>query len=143
MNAFRAASDAIAKLYRQFQANSKLARLFPLIDSQKAFFAHIKACMSYLGYEKGGKSIRVSTDEFNPNGRDRHGNQRLSKSKSIYFVFWFLMECSGSAYFRENLELILQSIRDRLAAEREERAKQRERKERYESPPPGWEACAA
>ncbi|MBD1825688.1 hypothetical protein H6F51_24785 [Cyanobacteria bacterium FACHB-DQ100] len=143
LNAFRAASDAIAKLHRQFQANSELARLFPLIDSQKSFFDHIKACMSYLGYEKGGKSIRVETEELNPNGKDRHGKQRFSKSRSIYFVFWFLMECSGSAYFRDNLELILQSIRDRLAAEREERAKQRERKERYESPPPGWEAYVA
>ncbi|MBD1844013.1 bifunctional DNA primase/polymerase [Cyanobacteria bacterium FACHB-63] len=143
VNAFAAASDAISALYRKFLANSELTKLFPLIESQKDFFAHIKACLAYLGYQKGGKSIRVGTDELNPNGKNRHGEQRFSKSRSIYFVFWFLMECTGSAYFRDNLELILQSIRDRLTAEREERAKQRERKERYESPPSGWEAYAA
>lgn len=143
VNAFTAASDAISALYRKFLANSELTKLFPLIESQKAFFDYIKACLSYLGYEKGGKNIRVQTDRPNKNGKDRHGNQRLSKSKSIYFVFWFLMVCSGSAYFRENLELILQAIRDRLSTEREERQRRQEQKERYETPPPGWKVCAA
>jgi hypothetical protein len=143
VNAFRALSPVIVKLYRQFQANSKLIRLFPLIDSEKAFFDHLKACMSYLGYERGGKSIRVETEGLNQNGFDRKGNQRFSKSKTFYFVFWFLMECSGSAYFRENLELILEALRDRLATERDDRQRRREQKERYETPPPGWEAQAA
>ncbi|MBN8563453.1 MAG: bifunctional DNA primase/polymerase [Leptolyngbya sp. UWPOB_LEPTO1] len=143
VNSFRALSPAIVKLYRQFQANSELIRLFPLIDSEKAFFDHLKACMSYLGYERGGKSIRVETEGLNQNGFDRKGNQRFSKSKTFYFVFWFLMECSGSAYFRENLELILEALRDRLATERDDRQRRREQKERYETPPPGWEAQAA
>ena len=134
-NAFRFDSAEIFKLYRRFCADPNLVRLFPLVDSQKAFFDAIKACLSYLGYERGGKSIRVETEELNSNGTDRNGNQRFSKSKSIYFVYWLLMECSGSAYFRENFELILDSIRDRLSTEREERRKRREEKERYESPP--------
>jgi hypothetical protein len=143
VNAFRALSPVIVKLYRQFQANSELIRLFPLIDSEKAFFDHLKACMSYLGYERGGKSIRVETEGLNQNGFDRKGNQRFSKSKTFYFVFWFLIECSGSDYFRENLELILEALRDRLASERNDRQRRRKQKERYETPPPGWEAQAA
>lgn len=143
VNAFWVGSTKIAELYRAFLHDGELVKLFPLINSQKALFDAVKACLSSLGYERGGKTIRVESIELSKNGFDRNGNQRFSKSKSIYFVFWFAMQASGSAYFRENLELILQSIRDRLSAEREERAKQRERKERYESPPPGWEAYAA
>ncbi|MGG6266244.1 DEAD/DEAH box helicase family protein [Leptolyngbya sp. AN10] len=143
VNAYRAESPAITELYRRFQANPQLAKLFPTIDSQKAFFDHLKACMSYLGYEKGSKSMRAKTEELNPNGKDRKENQRFSKSKTFHFVFWLVMECSGSAYFRANLQLILEAIRDRLSTERDDRAKRREEKARYESPHPGWEAYAA
>lgn len=142
-NAYCADSPEIAALYQQFLANAELVRLFPLIESQKSFFIHIKACLSDLGYERGGKTIRVATVELNPNGRDRKGNQRETKSKTVYFVYWMVMECSGSEYFREHWAVILAAMRDRLSAEREERAKQRERKEQYESPPPGWEASVA
>ncbi|MBW4444345.1 MAG: DEAD/DEAH box helicase family protein [Plectolyngbya sp. WJT66-NPBG17] len=140
VNAFRAGSEAISQLYQAFLANSKLARLFPFVDSQKGFFDAIKTCLSYLGYEQGSKSIRIKTEDLHPNGKDRNGKQRFCKSKPPYFVYWLLMESSGSAYFRENFDLILEAIRDRISTEREERRKWRERQE---LPPPGWEAQAA
>ncbi|MBD1847471.1 DEAD/DEAH box helicase family protein [Cyanobacteria bacterium FACHB-63] len=131
-NAFCATSDAIGELYREFLAMPDLVKLFPFVECQKTFFNAIKVCLSYLGYEKGSKSIRVETNELNPNGHDRNGSQRFSKSRSIYFVYWFAMECSGSAYFREHFTLIVEAIRDRLETEREERRKWREK---HESPP--------
>ncbi|GAP96115.1 DEAD/DEAH box helicase family protein [Leptolyngbya sp. NIES-2104] len=132
VNAFCATSEAIEKLYRKFLNSPELVKLFPFVECQRSFFGAVKACLSYLGYEKGGKSIRVATDELNPNGCDRNGNQRLTKSKSIYLVYWLVMECSGSAYFREHFNLIIDAIRDRLETEREERRKWREK---HESPP--------
>jgi hypothetical protein len=141
--AFWAGSAKIAELYRAFLADPELTRLFPLVDSQKALFDAVKGCLTYMGFQKLAKSMRIDTEEVNPNGKDRNGNQRFSQSKSIYFVCWLLMECSGSAYFQQNLELIFQAIRDRLVAERAERQAIRERKERHESPPPRWGAIAA
>jgi hypothetical protein len=55
----------------------------------------------------------------------------MSNSQSRYFIGWLIMECSGNAFFQENFQIIIEAIRDRLVAEREERRKWREK----ESPP--------
>ncbi|KAM3113031.1 hypothetical protein [Phormidesmis sp. 146-33] len=131
-SAFRVNSSIVFELYREFERDRKLRRLFPLISGQIDLWNAIKKCLKALGFESFGKTIRIESEEMHPNGRNSDGSQRFSPSKSLYFIGWLLMECSGSAFFRENFTFIVEAIRDRLEAEREER---RAWRERQESPP--------
>lgn len=131
--------DVIKEQWAKFHASDRLKKLFPMVESQKSFWNAIKDCMSALGYQSVGKTIRVPTKELHPNGKDSKGNQRFTRSQSRYFVGWLRMEFSGNAFFRENFTVIVSAIRDRNSREREDRAKRREK----ESPPPKYGAVAA
>lgn len=131
-SAFRVNSPIVLELYREFERDRKLRRLFPLISGQIDLWNAIKKCLKALGYESFGKTIRIESEEMHPNGKNSDGSQRFSPSRSLYFIGWLLMECSGSAFFRENFTFIIEAIRDRLEAEREER---RAWREKQESPP--------
>ncbi|MBW4542624.1 MAG: hypothetical protein KME43_26370 [Myxacorys chilensis ATA2-1-KO14] len=135
---FNARSPIIIQLYAEFDANPTLRKLFPMIATIEKFWQQIRSCLGALGYQSQGNKIRVKTEELHPNGKDRNGKQRFTDSKPVHFIAWLVMECSGSAFFQENFELIIESIRDRLAAERLERQQWRAS---HTAPPPTAEAA--
>ncbi|MBW4422114.1 MAG: bifunctional DNA primase/polymerase [Myxacorys californica WJT36-NPBG1] len=137
--AFRAKSPIIGELYEEFQRDRKLRALFPLIECLEDFWSAIKKCLKSFGYQNFGATARVKSEKAHKCGHDSKGNQREAKSEAAYFVGWLLMECSGNAYFQENFELIVEAIRDRVVAEREERRKWRDR---ADNSPPEYEAAA-
>jgi hypothetical protein len=135
---FNARSPIIIQLYAEFDANPMLRKLLPMIDTIEEFWKQICSCLRALGYQSQSKKIRVKTEELHPNGTDRNGKQRFTDSKPVHFTAWLVMECSGSAFFQENFELIIEAIRDRLATERVERQQWRES---HTAPPSTAEAA--
>lgn len=119
---FSMQSDAIVKRWKRFIQDKKLLALFPVTRSLKDFWAIVQKCMSFMGYESAGANIRVDSDKPCPNGKDRKGNQRYSRSRSVYFSAWTLMEESGSALFREMFPEIIEAIQQRIQAERAKRS---------------------
>ncbi|BAU12551.1 hypothetical protein LEP3755_30810 [Leptolyngbya sp. NIES-3755] len=135
VTAFRCQSPIISEIWLEFCQNPKLMKLFPTVNSQYESWLKVKACLAYFGYQKRGKRIRITTGTSHPNGKYRNGEKRSSNSQSLHFVYWFVMEASGSALFQQNFDLIIEAIRDRLVVEREERRKWKEK-----GPPPDWGA---
>ncbi|MEX0272428.1 hypothetical protein AB3R30_25265 [Leptolyngbyaceae cyanobacterium UHCC 1019] len=129
---FRNCSTRIGELWTDFQRSPRLTKLFPFVETQTEFFAIVKRCMSFHGYQSGGKTIRQRSEELHPNGNDRHGKPRLSSSQSVWFVGWLIMEESGNKLFQEHFEWIIEAISDRLNLEREKRRQYQEGKH----PPP-------
>ena len=129
---FRVCSVQISELWAEFQRSPKLTKLFPFIDTQTEFFAIVKRCMSFLGYQSAGKTIRQQSENLHPNGKDRHGKPRLSPSQSVWFCGWLIMAGSGNRLFQEHFEWIIEAIGDLLTQEREQRRQWLERQQ----PPP-------
>jgi hypothetical protein len=129
---FRVASARIGELWEAFQRSPKLTKLFPFVETTAQFFATVKRCMSFLGYQSEGKTIRQESAQLHPNGNDRHGKPRLSASQSLWFCGWLIMAESGNKLFQENFEWIIEAISDRLTLEREKRQQWLERQQ----PPP-------
>lgn len=134
---FNVRSPVIVELWQQFQATAALHKLFPFVATIADFWQAIRSCLGSLGYQSESTKQRTQTDEAHANGNFR-GKQRYVKSKTEHFIAWLLMECSGSAFFRGNFELIIEAIRDRLAAERLERQHWRDS---HTAPPPTVEAA--
>jgi hypothetical protein len=129
---FRVCSTRIGELWAAFQKSPKLIKLFPFLETQADFFTTVKRCMSFLGYQSEGKTIRQQSEKLHPNGNDRHGQPRLSGSQSVWFSGWLIMAESGNKLFQEHFEWIIEAISDRLTLEREKRQQWLERQQ----PPP-------
>ena len=114
---FTATSPEVLKLYALFRASRGLVKQFPQVETVQDFWAIVQRCMSSMGFQNAGKTIRVESDKLTPNGFDRHGNQRYAKTRSLYFSGWRSMEESGSSLFRELLPEIRQDFSARIRDE--------------------------
>jgi hypothetical protein len=129
---FRVCSTRIGELWAAFQRSPKLTKLFPFIETTAQFFATVKRCMTFLGYQPHGKTIRQESDDLHPNGSDRQRKPRFSASQSVWFCGWLIMAESSNKLFQENFEWIIEAISDRLTLERGKRQQWLERQQ----PPP-------
>jgi hypothetical protein len=127
---YRPDSPIIHALWKKFRGDRVLQRMFALVDDLVGFWAAVKRCMGYFGYQSDGQSIRVETPgKLNKNGYDRHGKPRLSESASLHFLGWVVMAHSGSPLFQKNLSLIIETLEEELEFDRQLWAKNRERDE--------------
>lgn len=125
---FRVTSPMVGDLWNAFQQLPKLQRLFPTVETIEDFWRVLRRCMSFLGYQSAGQTIRIETPgKLYPNGKDRDGKQRYSESASRYFCGWKPMVASGSVFFQQNFTLIVDTIRDRLNWERQNKQRDREK----------------
>jgi hypothetical protein len=126
-NSYAKDSEPITNRYQQFQQCDRLIKLNPGIDSLEEFWRLLKRVMRWLGFQPIGQNCRVACDRPIPNGKNRDGSQRYSKSISLYFVGWLLHAESGSKVFRENYPTIYGAILELIERERVDiAAKQRE-----------------
>lgn len=120
-SSYRAASPAIAERWAKFQVNPKLRALFPTVETQADLWDAIKRAMRFFGFQSEGKNIRVETSEPARNGSHTDGRPRFSKSRSVYFVSWLPHEVSGSKFFQDNYETVIEALRERRIADRAKR----------------------
>jgi hypothetical protein len=92
----------------------RLGRLFPAVESIFDFWLVIKATMRYFGYQSIGKNCQDNLIT----GNFKNGGERTRKHPSVRFVGWLCRADSGSEFFRDSFDLIVESVRDRLAIER-------------------------
>lgn len=125
---YRIDSPIMSELWAEFGRSPKLQRLFPTVETISGFWAILQSCMRAFGYQSANKTIRVETPgQLHPNGKDRQGRQRYAESTSLYFCGWVPMTSSGSAFFQQNFDLIIEAIRDRRDWERRHRQTEQER----------------
>ncbi|MDX2230214.1 MAG: hypothetical protein NW220_11285 [Leptolyngbyaceae cyanobacterium bins.349] len=97
---FRIDSPITTELWAEFRRSPKLQRLFPTVETIADFWAIIRRCMAFFGYQGAGQTIRVQTPgQIHPNGKDKKGKQRYSESASLFFCGWVPMAESGSDFF--------------------------------------------
>jgi hypothetical protein len=113
-NAYNVRSPQVKALWLKFQQSKRLTRLFPAIASVADFWRTIKATMGYFGYQ----SVSKNKQDNLLVGKFKNGEGRTRKHPSVRFVGWLCRADSGSEFFRGNFDLILESVRDRLAFER-------------------------
>jgi len=106
VEAFDARSPKIQALWKKFQSIPRLVRLFPTVETVQDFWRAIKLCMRYFGFQAESGTARA---------------EREGKKPSMYFVGWVIRAESGSKFFVQNFDLIIESVRDRLEVERLER----------------------
>ncbi|MBD2025241.1 DEAD/DEAH box helicase family protein [Leptolyngbya sp. FACHB-711] len=120
---FHAGCEKVQELYAEFQKADQLRQFFPQVEDLFSFWAIVRQCMRFMGYQGCGKAVRVATEELHPNGCHKDGRRRYSKSKVVYMNGWLDMECSGNKLFQQIFWAdIIPAIRNRLSLERSRRA---------------------
>lgn len=123
-------SPIVAELFEQFRNDRSLKKLYPFIETKRQFWTLCCRTMGYFGFESCAKKIRVDTDELHPNGRNRDGSQRYSKSKPMHFSAWYSLEESGSKLQQALLPDLLVEIKTTIEREDQRRRDYLERQER-------------
>lgn len=130
---FHISSPVIIELWERFKKHN-WHDCFPLLETLGDFFVALKRCLKFMGFQQYGKYIRIETDELHPNGKDRKGNQRYSKSKPMYFVGWYIMENSGNAMFKEWFPKIMECVRGMALRDSDRRQERIDKKRGYGTP---------
>jgi hypothetical protein len=115
---FCAQSKSVKNRYAAFLAAADLQKLFPAVECLADFWANLKSCLSFMGFQKSsGGNARIDTDGKNPNGHYSDGRQRFSRQKSTHHTGWLIMAQSGNAVFRVIFPDLIADLHERIQHE--------------------------